>query len=64
MLAIFSYGFDIAKENIKNADLDVHTLSNYDYLIDTAQRTSYIKESEVELLKSWRKDPAKWIPES
>ena len=63
MLAIFSYGFDIAEENIKNADLDVHTLSNYDYLIDTAQRTSYIKESEVEVLKSWRKDPANWSPQ-
>lgn len=62
MFAIFSYGFDVAKENIENANLDVRTLSNYEYLIETAQKSNYIKESEVEILKSWRINPAKWSP--
>ncbi|WP_417886365.1 orotate phosphoribosyltransferase [Zunongwangia sp.] len=62
MFAIFSYGFDVAKENIENANLDVRTLSNYEYLIETAQKSNYIKESEVEILKSWRVNPAKWSP--
>lgn len=60
MLAIFSYGFDTANENFKEANIELHTLSNYEYLLEVALKTNYINQAESELLKSWRKDPANW----
>jgi len=36
MLAIFSYGFDVAEENFKNANVNLNTLSNYDHLLTLA----------------------------
>lgn len=60
MLAIFTYGFKTAEENFKKAEVELHTLSNYDYLLETAQRINYINASEAEILKEWRKDPSNW----
>ena len=60
MLAIFSYGFKTSEDNFKKAKIDLHTLSSYEYLIDTALKTNYINTSEAETLKAWRQDPSKW----
>jgi orotate phosphoribosyltransferase len=32
MLAIFSYGFKVAEDNFKEANIELHTLSNYEHL--------------------------------
>ncbi|MCC8360723.1 orotate phosphoribosyltransferase [Salinimicrobium sediminilitoris] len=60
MLGIFSYGFETANQNFKKANIELHTLSNYDYLLEVALKTNYINQAESELLKSWHKDPANW----
>tara|TARA_R100001369_G_scaffold21881_3_gene39701 strand:+ start:9525 stop:10166 length:642 start_codon:yes stop_codon:yes gene_type:complete len=60
LLAIFTYGFDIAEENFKKANVELHTLGNYEYLIETALKTNYITTTEAETLKTWRQDPSKW----
>ncbi|MEG9327999.1 orotate phosphoribosyltransferase [Salinimicrobium catena] len=60
MLAIFSYGFQNASENFKEANVELHTLSNYDFLLEVAQKTNYINQAEAELLEGWRKDPGNW----
>lgn len=60
MLAIFSYGFQNATENFTEAGVELHTLSNYDFLLEVAQKTNYINEAEAKLLEGWRKDPANW----
>lgn len=60
MFAIFTYGFKTAEDNFKEAGLEVHTLSNYEHLLETAQRTNYINASEAEALESWRQDPGNW----
>lgn len=60
LFAIFSYGFAQAEENFKNAKTELHTLSNYDHLINTALKTNYITTEEAETLKTWRKDPGNW----
>ncbi|UJH91121.1 orotate phosphoribosyltransferase [Antarcticibacterium sp. 1MA-6-2] len=62
MMAIFSYGFKESDDNFKKMKTDLYTLSNYEYLIDTALKTHYINESEAETLKAWRKDPSNWKP--
>ncbi|PCH53593.1 MAG: orotate phosphoribosyltransferase [Flavobacteriaceae bacterium] len=60
MVAIFSYGFDIASKNFKKANVRLNTLSNYDYLLEQSLDSKYISENELEALKKWRKNPSKW----
>ncbi|WP_318640791.1 orotate phosphoribosyltransferase [Flavobacterium ardleyense] len=60
MVAIFSYGFDTATENFKNAKVDLFTLSNYDHLLPLAVAKRYITEEELSALEAWNKDPANW----
>lgn len=60
MAAIFSYGFDQAKENFEKADCELFTLGDYQTLITQALQTKYISESEVEILEKWRENPSQW----
>ena len=60
MVAIFSYGFDIATENFKEANVNLHTLSDYGYLLEQSLDNNYITEKELETLKLWRENPSEW----
>jgi orotate phosphoribosyltransferase len=60
MAAIFSYGFDIASENFKKADVDLFTLSNYENLLTLAVAKKYITEKEENTLQEWRLSPSTW----
>ncbi|HLP63908.1 orotate phosphoribosyltransferase [Flavobacterium sp.] len=60
MVAIFSYGFDVAESNFKNANVELYTLSNYENLLNLAVAKQYITEEEQETLKEWRKNPSEW----
>ncbi|SFW73531.1 orotate phosphoribosyltransferase [Sinomicrobium oceani] len=60
MMAIFSYGFDIAAKNFEDQKVSLTTLSNYDYLLEQAVDTNYINETELHTLKEWRTAPAVW----
>jgi len=60
MVAIFTYGFDISVENFKNANVNLHTLGNYDTLLELATAKQYITEAEQETLKEWSKSPSTW----
>ncbi|PIB29854.1 orotate phosphoribosyltransferase [Maribacter sp. 4G9] len=61
MLAIFTYGFETANLNFEEKKVELHTLSNYEYLIEQASETNYIKEEQLNTLMEWRKDPSKWL---
>jgi len=50
MVAIFNYGFAIADDNFKKAEVELTTLSNYDNLLEQALDTNYISEDEMEAL--------------
>jgi orotate phosphoribosyltransferase len=60
MLAIFTYGFDLAIENFEKKNLDLHTLSDYAYLAERAAESGYIKEDELNTLMEWRENPSAW----
>src|SRR5690554_650381 len=60
MLAIFSYGFQVAEENFKNANVTLNTLSNYEMLLKEAEKSRYINAEEAILLSEWRKSPETW----
>jgi len=60
MLAIFTYGFDVANANFNKKELELHTLSDYEHLIEQASETGYIKEEQMNTLLEWRKNPSQW----
>lgn len=61
MVAIFTYGFDIATENFKNAGVDLICLSDYAEMLPQALSNEYITDKgTLASLVEWRKDPATW----
>ena len=60
MVAIFSYGFQLAEDNFKKANIDLFTLSNYENLLNLALHKKYITEDEQQVLAQWREDPSVW----
>jgi orotate phosphoribosyltransferase len=60
LVSIFTYGFDLADENFKEAKCRFATLSNYNTLIQYAAENSFIAQSDVDLLNQWRRNPAEW----
>lgn len=60
MVAIFTYGFDVATENFKNEAIALHTLSNYENLLEQALDTNYISEKELKTLSEWNSNPSEW----
>ncbi|MGA0414786.1 MAG: orotate phosphoribosyltransferase [Flavobacteriaceae bacterium] len=62
MMALFTYGFDLARVQFEQAQLSLHTLSDYHTLLQTALATNYIDAQTAENLGLWRKNPAQWQP--
>ena len=60
MAAIFTYGFQLADDNFKEAKCDLITLSDYDSLVDQATDTGYISDEEINALRNWRIAPDEW----
>lgn len=60
MAAIFTYGFDIADQNFREAGIPLLCLSSYNLLLEEALERDYIKKEQLTSLEEWRKDPASW----
>jgi len=60
MVAIFSYGFEIANENFSKANVKLNTLSDYNHLLEQSLDSKYISEAELDTLKKWRENPSEW----
>jgi orotate phosphoribosyltransferase len=60
MVAIFTYGFDVATENFKKADVELNTLADYEHLLHLAVAKNYITEKEIKTLQEWRESPSTW----
>ncbi|MGL4909394.1 MAG: orotate phosphoribosyltransferase [Bacteroidales bacterium] len=60
MCAIFSYGFEVARENFLKENCTLYTLSNYTSLLQEALTSGYINEQEHAVLKTWHKNPAEF----
>ena len=61
MVAIFTYGFEISKENFKTNNVNLFTLSNYESLLDQALDTNFINQKESEILSKWNTNPSQWV---
>ena len=60
MVAIFSYGFDIASANLEDKNIELTTLSNYESLLEQALDSNYISDKELLTLTDWRRNPSEW----
>jgi orotate phosphoribosyltransferase len=60
MLAIFSYGFQIAADQFEAEGVTLTTLSNYQTLLKVAVDTGYVTSEQVETLEEWRHNPSEW----
>lgn len=60
MIAIFTYGFDVAKENFEKQEVKLQTLGNYESLLEQAVYTNYITEKELKTLSDWNSNPSEW----
>ena len=60
MISIFTYGFNVSYENFKNKNVELHTLSSYDFLLEKALEIKYITENEIKTLEEWKKNPSEW----
>lgn len=60
MVASYTYGFPVAEEAFKAANVRLITLSDYEHTTAIAAKTGYIQESDLSVLAEWRKDPSNW----
>lgn len=64
MTCLFNYQFPMAVKRFREADVNLVSLCNYSTMIEVAEETNYISQSEAEALREWRKDPADWTPQT
>lgn len=60
LVAIFSYGFQVATDHFAAKNIPFYCLSNYDALIEEAVKLNYISEPQLVTLQDWRINPAEW----
>lgn len=60
MVAIFTYGFDLAAQRFEEDKVRLDTLSNYSALVDVASEAGYISSAAKSLLHEWRENPSEW----
>jgi orotate phosphoribosyltransferase len=60
MAAIFTYGFELSKENFESNNVTLFTLSNYESLLEQALDTNFINEAEATILSQWNLNPSEW----
>ena len=60
MVASYTYGFPVAEEAFKEANVQLFTLTDYQSVVEKALETGYINKEDVPMLDEWRKDPANW----
>ena len=60
MVAIFSYNFIKSRKAFENANVELHTLSHYEALLEQAVEENYIKAEDMNVLKEWRINPETW----
>lgn len=63
MVANYTHQFAQAEQAFAEAGVELHTLTNYDALIEEAVRSGVVGAGELETLKEWRQAPDRWMKE-
>ncbi|MBD5330259.1 MAG: orotate phosphoribosyltransferase [Bacteroides sp.] len=63
VVSIFTYGMQKGLDRLKAANVENHSLSNFDTLVEVAAEEGRIKESDIDRLKKFRNNPSdeSWI---
>ncbi len=60
MVASYTYGFPVAEEAFKAANVRLVTLSDYEHTTAIAAEIGYIAAEDLAVLAEWRKNPSVW----
>lgn len=60
LVSVFNYGFQEAQQLFEKEAVQTLSLSNYNALLDLALQKGMIQDSELNLLETWRENPAAW----
>lgn len=60
MVASYTYGFPVAENAFREANVRLETLTDYEHVVAEALATGYISEHDVDVLHDWRQTPDKW----
>lgn len=60
MVAIFTYGFETAVSNFRDAGIRLVCLSDFSHLIQEAVRLNYMDPGQLDFVAKWRQDPGNW----
>ncbi len=59
-LVIVSYDFNEAKENFKNANVNLHCLTSFPVILEEAEKLDILKKDQIEKIKEWFTNPYDW----
>lgn len=62
VMAIFSYGFEVALQAFEQASVPFQTLITLDDLLDAAAQDDGLSPMDRNLIAAWRLAPAEWSP--
>lgn len=62
-ICVLNYEFPASVKRLRDADINIDNLCNYDTLVEAAVDIKYILPTQEATLKEWRKDPANWVCE-
>ena len=60
VVALFTYGFDAARDAFATAAVPLVALSDYDALVDVAAARGDLTPALRDTLAAWRRDPSAW----
>ncbi|WP_143960366.1 orotate phosphoribosyltransferase [Litoribacter populi] len=60
MVAIFTYGFEIARKNFEDAGIKLICLSDYSAMLPQAVALDYVSDQDLKSLEEWRENPSEW----
>lgn len=60
MVSIFNYGFPEAANAFEKAGVRLHSLTNYEVLIQLAIEKGIVNNDQLKTLLNWRNDPSVW----
>lgn len=60
MCGLFTYGFPVADAAFEQAEVPLHTISNYKALMEVAEELKLVQPEQKAILEQWRVDPGNW----
>jgi len=60
VLSIVSYGFEESQKAFQQSELNLHTLTDFDTILDEARSQNLFTGSEADIIREWFDDPHNW----